>query len=146
MPSEYELLTQPRPSDIQEDDLTGTHVEVGPVDEVEAPSTSVMESWPSPEDASFGKADGIEVGSTVSRSAAPEGSALEPPERAGEGSFSPPVSIEVERGRKCLHTRFCEKIAQPPCVTELRYGFYLMESGRNGSVSNDLESNLVLSF
>ena len=31
-------------------------------------------------------------------------------------------------------------------VSNVGYGFYLMESGRNGSVSNDLESNLVLSF
>ena len=87
MSPECELPTQPRPTDILKEDLTGTHVEVVPVDEVEAPSTSVMESWPSLEDAIFGKPDGIEVGSTAGRSAAPEGSAHELKEAAGECSF-----------------------------------------------------------
>jgi hypothetical protein len=93
--------TQPRHSDILEEDLTGTHVEVAPVVEVEAPSTSSMDSCPSPVGEIFGKADDIEEVSTVCRSAAPEGSAHEPEEAAGECSFSPPVSIEAQHLHGC---------------------------------------------
>jgi hypothetical protein len=78
-----------------------------------------MDSWPSPTDANVGKAYNIEVESTICRSAAPEGSAHEPEETAGECSFSPLVSIEAWGARQHLHARYPTFYGQPPRVTAL---------------------------
>ena len=71
-----------------------------------------MDSGPSNAGESFGKADGIEVESTICHSVAPEGSEHEPAETAGEYSFSPPVSMEECVAAKDL--RGCLTVT--PCV------------------------------